>query len=102
MAYDLRAGQRLEGSVEIGSIEYGEASTLIGLARKTDSFFLNRISDLFVDQTFSTEESGEALAHLLPLLTADLDQAERSVLTKLISALSYARWQDANLFCVCD
>lgn len=102
MAYDLRAGRNPEASQDVGAIRYTDYPILVRLAEKRDSFFFRRISDLYTDQAFSSDEVAEALDHIFPLLTGELDQQERALLTKLISALSYTDRQTASLFCVAD
>jgi len=106
MAFDLVVGtsaKRKVASAFVGSIEFNELPAISRLLLRVDSFFLHRISNLFEDQSFSPEEVDQALTHLLPLLPlAQLHPDERSMLHKLVAALSYARWKQQPLHGVAD
>lgn len=105
MAYDLivtRGYKAKDAANVIGSIEYFELPIISLLLERVDSSFLNRISNLFVDQAFSVEEIEQALVQLLPLLTSSLRTDERTLLHKLISVMSYAKWRQLGLYGVAD
>ncbi|GLR11595.1 hypothetical protein GCM10007907_03850 [Chitinimonas prasina] len=106
MAFDLVVGtsSKYKGaSAFVGSIEFNELPAISRLIARVDSFFLHRISIFFVDQSFSPEEVDQALTHLLPLLTSgQLHPDERSMLHKLVAALSYARWKQQPLHGIAD
>ncbi|GAB6140394.1 hypothetical protein JCM14076_11230 [Methylosoma difficile] len=105
MAFDLTVGKpsKTKGTSEtVGCIDYNELPALSGLLEHTNSFFLHRVSNLFVDQAFSEEEVAQALTHLLPLLTQPLKADERALLHKLIAALSYAQEKQLGLYGVAD
>ncbi|MBL8509478.1 hypothetical protein [Chitinimonas sp. JJ19] len=106
MAFDLVVGTSNKpkgASVIVGGIEFNELPAISRLLSRVDSFFLHRISNLFEDQSFSPEEVDQALTHLLPLLAlGQLHPDERSMLHKLIAALSYARWKQQPLNGIAD
>ena len=105
MAFDLLVGKgsKVKDSPDIvGSIDFHELPAVSRLLKRIDSFFLHRVSNLFEDQAFSTEEVDQALTHLLPLLKEKLQADEQALLYKLVSALAYAKAKQQSLFGVAD
>jgi hypothetical protein len=105
MAYDLAVGtgRKVRDSPDfVGAIEFNELAALSRLLKHGDSFFLERISNLFEDQSFSLGEVEQALAHLLPLLCVSLHPDERALLHKLIAVLSFASWKQEGLHGIAD
>jgi hypothetical protein len=105
MAFDLVVGKSSkvkDSPVIVGSIDFQDLPAISRLLKRVDSFFLNRVSNLFEDQAFSTEEVDQALAHLLPLLTSPLQPDEQALLHKFISVLAYARDKQQSLYGVAD
>lgn len=93
MSYDLVVGidnKAKSNPVVIGKVEYDELPMLSLLIKQRDSFFLTRISNLFVDEFFSVDELCEAQGHLFELMLADLRPQERQLLHKLIAVVAYA------------
>ncbi len=93
MAYDLAVGKSnkvKDNPVLVGSIEFDEFSIICSLAKKSDNFFLHRISNLFEDQTFQESELEQAKESLLRLLPGSLPENQRILLHKLIAVVSYA------------
>ncbi|MEX8192416.1 hypothetical protein [Comamonas guangdongensis] len=86
----------------VGSIEFDELPQLERLGQRIDSFFLQRIANLFADQQFSVAEVAQALDHLLPLLSQTMPDAERAMLHKLIAVLAFAQSRQQTLFGVAD
>jgi len=70
-------------------IEYDEEPTLRSLVKRQDSFFLNRITNLFEDQSTSLEELREAQAHSFELMLSDLMPQERQLLYKFLAVVAY-------------
>ena len=105
MAFDLMVGTgfRVKDHPSIvGAIEFDELPEFSRLLKRSDSFFLHRISNLFNDQQFSLAEVDQALGDLLPLLTQAMPDAERALLHKLIAVLAFAQRQQLPLFGVAD
>lgn len=105
MAYDLVVGRgsKVKDAPDIvGGIEFAELPAISRLLERSDSSFLQRISNLFEDQAFSVAEVEQALPQFLPLLILDLHPDERAFLQKLISVLSYARWKQQGLYGIAD
>ena len=88
--------------IVIGSIDHGEFLEISALLSRKDSFFLNRISDLFQDQSFSVEELIQAQSHLLALLPIELGIKERILLHELIAVVTYALSVQRSLSGVSD
>ena len=86
----------------VGGIEFNELPAIAALAQKIDSFFLNRVSNLFEDQAFTVEEVEQAREHLHPLLMEQLKPEEKAMLHKLLAALSYASAKKQPLFGIAD
>ena len=105
MAYDfvVDIGSPVKSDpIVIGSIDYGEFPEISALLNRKDSFFLNRISDLFQDQSFSVEELIQAQSHLLALLPIELGIKERILLHELIAVVTYALSVQRSLSGVSD
>ena len=105
MAFDLMVGKssKVKDSPDIvGSIDFDDLPAISRLLQRVDSFFLHRVSNLFNDQAFSTEEIEQALRHLLPLLTKQCKPDEQAILHKLISVLAYAKSKQQSLYGVAD
>ncbi len=93
VAYDLLVGpgtQFGEAPDQAASIDFDDLPALSRLLKRGECDFLQRISTLFEDQTFSWREVEQALDQLQPLLRAELHPDERSLLHKLIAVLSFA------------
>ena len=105
MAYDFVVdfGNAVnQNPIVIGRIDYSECLEICALLVHKDSFFLNRISDLFSDQSFSVEELMQAQSHLLSLLPIELSPKERILLHKLIAVVTYALSIQQPLYGVTD
>lgn len=105
MAYDLVVGRgsKVKDTPDVvGGIEFAELPAFSRLLERVDSSFVLRISNLFEDQAFSVAEIEQALPQLLPLLTMDLRPDEETLLHKLISVLSYAKWKQLGLYGIAD
>ncbi|WP_374355668.1 hypothetical protein [Chitinimonas sp.] len=105
MAFDLivGVGGKTGGAHEVvACIDYHELPALLCLVKRIDSFFLQRISNLFEDQVFSPEEVEQALSHLLPLLVEPGGAGEQALLHKLIAALAYAKHKRLSLIGMAD
>ena len=105
MAYDfvVDIGNSAKSDpIVIGSVDYDECLEIGALLNYKDSFFLNRISDLFQDQSFSVEELIQAQSHLLALLPIELSLRERILLHKLIAIVTYALSVQRSLHGVSD
>jgi hypothetical protein len=102
MAFDLTVGETIESPTIVGGIDFRELPTLARLRKRVDSFFLNRISNIHDDQSFSVSKVNQALDHLLPLLTEEYPSDEKDLLHKLISVLAYARQKGQSLHGVSD
>jgi hypothetical protein len=105
MAYDLFVGKssKLKDAPElVGQIEFNELQIISRLLLRFDSLFLHKVSIFFEDQSFNSEEIDIALNELLPLLLAEMQEEEKVMLYKLISALSFAKWRGLGLYGVAD
>jgi hypothetical protein len=105
MAYDLMVGKsnKVKDKPEIvGAIEFEELATLGKLQKRAESFFLQRISNLFDDQTFSIEEINQAQKQLLELLKMELSSEENNLLYKLLAIMSFAKNRNLPLHGVAD
>lgn len=105
MAYDLMVGKGIrakEAPIIVASIEFDELPIICALLKKQDHFFLNRMTNLFEDQSFSVEELQQAKTHLLALLPLSLECSQKALLHKFISVVCYAVDKDQPLFGVAD
>ncbi len=105
MAYDFCVGKSRfvkDDPRLVGAIDLNEYPELCRLASRKDCFFLNRISNLFQDQSFSLLELINAQAQLLDLLPIELTEKERVLLHKLISVIAYALHVQQELHGVAD
>ena len=105
MAYDLVVGKSSKAKDApdiVGGIEFHELSAISALTKRIDSFFLNRVCNLFEDQDFSLEEIEQAREHLHPLLIEQLKPEEKAMLHKLLAVLSYASAKKQPLFGIAD
>ena len=93
MSYDFVVdfgNKAKQDPIVIGSLDYSECVEIGALLKYKDSFFLNRMSDLFQNHSFSVEELTQAQSHLLALLPMELGPRERTLLHKLIAVVTYA------------
>jgi hypothetical protein len=105
MTYDLVIGKSnklKDKPLIVGGIEFSEYETICSLAKRIDSFFINRISNLFDDQSFAVDELENAISQLYPLLQSDLKDKELILLHKLIAIVSYAIYSNQPLHGVAD
>ena len=105
MAYDLMTGSGIrvkDNPTIIAGIEFDEYPVICSLLKKTDSQFLNLISNLFEDQKFSREQLLTAHKQLLEMMPMELEAKERNLLYKLVSVVSYALVKEEALFGVAD
>ncbi|WP_444909070.1 hypothetical protein [Microbulbifer sp. TRSA005] len=105
MAYDLVVGISKfvkDNPVIVGGIEFDEYPHICSLLKRSDNFFLARISNLFEDQSFSVEELNQAQESLGELLVVDLPDSERDILYKLLAVIGYALNKGQMLHGVAD
>lgn len=105
MAYDFVVGKspyKKDCPTVVGGIEFEEYPYICALLKRTDNFFLTRISNLFNDQSFSLEELEAAQASLSDLLVEKLTDNERNLLHKLIAVICYALCKRQQLHGVAD
>ena len=105
VSYDLWIGtsnKAKDDGAFIGALEFNEYPAICALAEKKDSFFLNRMTNFFEDQTFSVDELRQAQTHLFELLTAKLKPEEQQLLYKLIAFVAYVIANGRSLDAVAD
>jgi hypothetical protein len=105
MSYDFCVGVSRfikDNPIMIGAIEMNEYPELCALEKRKNSFFLNRIMNLFQDQSFSVNELTQAQVHLLELLPMALTHKEQLLLHKLIAIVAYALHAQQELHGVAD
>ncbi len=105
MAYDLVIGKSnklKDNPVIAGGIEFSEYETICSMAKRTDIYLINSISNLFYDQSFAVDELETAISQLYPLLQTVLKDKERVLLYKLIAIVSYAIYLNQPLHGVAD
>lgn len=105
MAYDLVVGKsfKLKDAPDIvGSITFDEVKIINSLAKKVDSQFLAKISNTFIDASFTSAEIKQAINELNPLLLLILTPDDRAMLHQLLAVLGYAHANQQCLFGVAD
>ena len=105
MAYDLVVGKsaKIKDAPHIvGSIEFSELVTINKLRKYVDSYFLDKMSNLFEDASFSVAEVKQAIIKINPLMSLDLNADEKIMLHKLLAVLGYAHQLQLPLFGVAD
>lgn len=105
MAYDIFVGpeNRDAGKRDyVGSVDFHELPAFSRLVKRGDLEFVERMSNLFEDQTFTPEAIEHALDTLLPLMCATLQPDERHLLHKLIAMLSFASRRRRGLYGIAD
>ena len=105
MAYDVVVGKssKVKDTPDIvASIEFSALKHITSLAQKCDCVFLNSLSNLFVDATFTPDDIARAIQALNPLLLHTLTTDDRKMLYKLLAVLGYAWAKQQRLFGVAD
>lgn len=105
MAYDFFAGaedRRTGMHAYVGSAGFDELPAFARLVRRGDVDIVERMSNLFDDQTFDPGAIERGLDALLPLMSSTLHPDERHLLHKLIAILSFASRNRQHLHGISD
>jgi hypothetical protein len=105
MAFDLVIGKSAlvrDKPVIFGSIHHDDYISIVRLDKEHPNWFLNRMSNIFDDQHFESEELTQAAAILDELILKTRGGKDSQVLHKLSAAVSMALRRGHPLLGVAD